>query len=347
MRSRKARDEACVQQRHVAGEYDELDAERLRASRRSRRRAPRGRDTRRARRRCVATPAAAAAFERGRARLVRPHRHDLGLAAVDVVEQRLQVRARARGEHADAGHAAFERRIGARRSSCSVPVGEQLVHAGEHLLRRQVVERAVARQPVPGVAQHRPSSARRAGSRRTRVRPTPGRAARTTSRIASSSCSGGRTLHPAAGARARRRPARATGRRRRSTAPSAPARRRRRSGAGSPRAGSSSPSTNAQTDAVLAPARARALAAGRARSRPRRAVQRLRPRARARGPSATAPAGPRPPARGGRRSRARARPRRSPAGRRAHVEAAVHRRRTRAARPPARSSSRRRPRRAG
>ena len=97
----EARHEARVEDRHVAGEHDELDAPARPASRPWRRRARRAPPNSERRKTRDGTPAACGALERARRGLVAGHGDDLDLAAVDAVEQRLEVRALARGEDAD------------------------------------------------------------------------------------------------------------------------------------------------------------------------------------------------------------------------------------------------------
>ena len=96
----EARHEAGVEDRHVAGEHDELDAPRdqpvahggVARGARAELRAQEG--PRR-------HPCRMGALERPRRGLIAGHRDDLDLAAVDAVEQRLEIRALARGEDAD------------------------------------------------------------------------------------------------------------------------------------------------------------------------------------------------------------------------------------------------------
>ena len=87
-------DQPGAEDLHEPGEHDELARRDPRASRQARRRAPRGRRSPPRGRRAVSTPASRGARQRLRVRLVRRHADDLDpVAAVDLVEQRLQVRA--------------------------------------------------------------------------------------------------------------------------------------------------------------------------------------------------------------------------------------------------------------
>ena len=98
---REAGEERRVEQLHVAGEHDELDAARPRASRRSRRRAPRAVGAGAKARASGRRPARARSSARG-VGLVGADRDDLdAVAAVDAVEDGLEVGARAGGEDAD------------------------------------------------------------------------------------------------------------------------------------------------------------------------------------------------------------------------------------------------------
>ena len=163
----EARHEAGVEDRHVAGEHDELDALLDAASRRWRRRARRARRTPSAGRPATGTPAAWARSSARAERLIAGDGDDLDLAAVDAVEQRLEVRALARGEDADP-HAAARRRRAAwgRRRRWRPAAPRRAARRRAPAPRRRAGGRTCRRRAARRRRScARPASARRAGSR--------------------------------------------------------------------------------------------------------------------------------------------------------------------------------------
>ena len=117
IRSAKRATNAGREQLHVAGEDDEVDLAGLRASRRSRGRAPRGRRSSAARERRGLDPGARARSSACAPGLSEPTATtSIPSRAVELVEDRLQVGAGARGEHRRPGTAPRSRRTCATRS---------------------------------------------------------------------------------------------------------------------------------------------------------------------------------------------------------------------------------------
>ena len=92
---------SLAEQLHVAGEHDQARAALLAASRRARGRAARAVGVVRAREHRASGCRPVGGSASAAARRCSSDRHDLGLVAVDLVDQGLQVGARARDEHGD------------------------------------------------------------------------------------------------------------------------------------------------------------------------------------------------------------------------------------------------------